>query len=153
MDYKHILVAVDLSKSSEIVISRAVSLAEKSTAKLSFIYADSNYVTNYMGLSNAGGVSNAALGSVVPKIVAVDEKSAIFKEELQALAEQADYPVSNTLAVMGDLNNEVKLAVKELDIDLLVCGHHHDFWRNLLSSVRQLISTPDTDLLLVQLDK
>lgn len=153
MGYQHLLVAVDLSKSSDILISKAVSLAKGSNAKLSFIYVDSNYVTNYMGLSNAGGVSNAALGSVVPKLVPVDEEHSIYKKELQALADQAGYPVANTFVVIGDLNNQLKMTVKEMDVDLLICGHHSDFWHRLLSSVGKLINTTFTDLLIIQLNK
>lgn len=153
MGYKHLLVAVDLSKSSDVLISKAVSLAKGCNAKLSFIYVDSNYVTNYMGLSNAGGVSNPTLGSVVPKLVPVDEKSEIYKTELQALAEQAGYPIANTLVVMGDLSDQLQLTVKEMEVDLLICGHHSDFWSRLLSSAGKLINTVLTDLLIIQLDK
>ena len=153
MGYKHMLVAVDLSKSSEEVISKAVSLAKDSNAELSFIYVDSDYVTNYMGLSNAGGVSNPTLGATVPKLVPVDDESYKFQEELQALADQTGYPVANTLVVMGDLNDKLQLTVKELGVDLLVCGHHCDFWSRWLSSVRKLINTTVTDLLIIQLEK
>ena len=153
MSYKHLLVAVDLSKSSDVLISKAVTLAKGSDAKLSLIYVDSNYVSNYMGLSNAGGVSNATLGSLVPKLVPVDASNGTHQEELQALAEQAGYPVTNALVVMGDLNNKLNLTVKEMEVDLLICGHHHSFWNRLVSSVRQLVNTSVTDLLIVQLDK
>lgn len=151
MSYKHLLVAVDLYQSSEEVINKAVSLAKDSNAKLSFIYVDSNYVTNYMGLSHAGGVSNATLGVVVPKLLPVDDQIDALQEKLHALAAQSDYPIANTLVVIGDLNDKLKLAVKELDVDLLICGHHSDFWSSLLSSVRKLINSITIDLLIIQL--
>jgi len=142
MSYKHILVAVDLSKSSEVVINKAISLARGANSKLSFIFVDVNYV------SSRGGIS--------PKVemdVPLDEQQAILQKELQALAEQADYPVANTLVVIGDLNEKLKTTVQEMDVDLLVCGHHHDFWSQLLSSARKLVNTAVTDLLIIYLEK
>ncbi len=142
MSYKHILVAVDLSKSSEVVINKAISLARGANSKLSFIFVDVNYV------SSIGGIS--------PKVemdVPLDEQQAILQKELQALAEQADYPVANTLVVIGDLNEKLKTTVQEMDVDLLVCGHHHDFWTRLLSSARKLVNTAVTDLLIIYLEK
>ncbi|MBE8571066.1 universal stress protein, partial [Vibrio sp. OPT46] len=40
MGYKHVLVAVDLSKSSQAVIEKAIMQADNSSSKLSFVYVD-----------------------------------------------------------------------------------------------------------------
>ena len=136
MSYKHILVAVDLTKSSEIVISKAVSLAKEANAKLSFIHVDPNH------LSTSGARSTSLLA--MPE---VDNRKE--KQELRALAARLDYPVENTLVVIGDLEVKLTTAVNQLDADLLVCGHHHDFWSRLLSSVRKIANTVNTDLLIV----
>lgn len=37
------------------------------------------------------------------------------------------------------------------DMDLVVCGHHQDFWSKLMSSARQLINTVHVDMLIVPL--
>lgn len=36
-------------------------------------------------------------------------------------------------------------------MDLVVCGHHQDFWSKLMSSARQLINTVHVDMLIVPL--
>jgi len=142
MGYNHILVAVDLSKSSEVVINKAVALARAADSKLSFIYVDASYIST-IALTNPK----------VDRVVAKDKEKSLLQKELQALADQADYPVANTLVVMGDLTEKLTTTVKEMDVDLLVCGHHHDFWSWLLSSVRKLVNTAVTDLLIISLDK
>ena len=50
MSYKHILVAVDLSDDSKVLIKKAVSLAKPLDAKVSFIHIDVNYAELYNGL-------------------------------------------------------------------------------------------------------
>ncbi|KAE9862303.1 hypothetical protein GP671_23475, partial [Escherichia coli] len=42
-------------------------------------------------------------------------------------------------------------AIKKYDMDLVVCGHHQDFWSKLMSSARQLINTVHVDMLIVPL--
>jgi universal stress protein A len=142
MSYKHILVAVDLSKSSEVLINKAISLARDANSKLSFVCVDVN------SISRIGGVSTK-----VEMDMPLDEKQAIMQKELQALAEQADYPIANTLVVIGDLNEKLKATVQELEVDLLVCGHHHDFWSRIVSSARKLVNAAVTDLLIIYIEK
>lgn len=147
MSYKHILVAVDLSKSSTRVINKAVALARSSNAKLSFIYVDASYISN-IGYTTTMGL----VKPVTDQVIADEKEVEELQKELQALAEQADYPVANTLVVMGKLTDKLKTTVQQLDIDLLVCGHHHDFWSRLLSSIPKIVNSTVTDILIVYLD-
>ncbi|WP_019613866.1 universal stress protein [Psychromonas ossibalaenae] len=144
MSYKHILVAVDLSKSSEKVINKAVELAKDADAKLSFIFVDVSFVS-----------SIALAQPKVEKLAAMNNEKEKHElhQQLQALADRCDYPVAETVVVMGDLNQKLHTAIKGLDIDLLVCGHHHDFWSNMTTSVKKFIKTAVSDLLIVYLDK
>jgi universal stress protein A len=141
MSYKHILVAVDLSDSSEFIINKAVALAKESNAKMSLIYVDVDYADNFTGLSY----------SEFNKLEPVSSRISSLEKELQALAEKTDYVISNTLFMSGDLNKKIQLTVKDIGADLLVCGHHHDFWSRFLSSVRQLLNSSSIDLLIIQL--
>ncbi|WP_028865352.1 universal stress protein [Psychromonas aquimarina] len=141
MSYKHILVAVDLSESSGIVIAKAVSLAKSFNARLSLIYVDIDYAAHYTGLSYAEFNKLETCGPA-------DES---LHKEMQMLADKTEYPVANCLCVTGDLNKKLNETIKNLNADLLVCGHHHDFWSRLLSSVRKLLNTSVTDLLIIQL--
>lgn len=141
MSYKHILVAVDLSQSSEKVLNRAVSLAKDTNAKLSLIFVDVDNVSNI-------GIANLEIATL-PSIA---EREKTLQQDLLSLASQADYPIENTIVVMGDFNRKVNAAVDKIGADLLVCGHHHDFWSRLLSAARKLVNSAVTDLLIVYLD-
>lgn len=140
MSYKHLLVAVDLSQSSEFILARAAALAKEGNAKISLIYVDVDYADNYTGLSY----------SQESKLEPVSQRTASLEKELQALAEKIDYPIANRVFLAGDLNKNLQATVKELGADLLVCGHHHSFWSHLLSSARKLVNTSLIDLLIIQ---
>ncbi len=55
--------------------------------------------------------------------------------------------------ICGDLSERVNQAVRDYQIDLLVCGHRQSFWSLLTSSARQLMNTVPCDLLVVPLQK
>ncbi|MBA5761279.1 universal stress protein [Vibrio sp. 404] len=128
MSYKHILVAVDLSHTSQVVINKAVSLAKSENCKLSFVFVD------------------------VDKIVLAPKEEQALHGELNTLAEQTDYPITDTIVVIGDLHIKLSAIVKEKDIDLVVCGHHHKFTSRLFSSIPKLANAVEADLLVVYLD-
>ncbi|MEZ8965839.1 universal stress protein [Vibrio breoganii] len=139
MSYKHIVVALDLGDHSEYLANRAAKLAKALDAELSFIHIDVNYSEVYTGLI---------------EVNLVDSQSATTKlstKKLQDLSEKLDYPVSNTLVGRGDLVEELSDAIKERGFDLVVCGHHHDFWGKLLSNTRHMIHDMPIDLLVVPL--
>lgn len=50
MAYKHILIAVDLSPESKVLVEKAVSMARPYNAKVSLIHVDVNYSDLYTGL-------------------------------------------------------------------------------------------------------
>ena len=50
MAYKHILIAVDLSPESKVLVDKAVSMARPYNAKVSLIHVDVNYSDLYTGL-------------------------------------------------------------------------------------------------------
>ncbi|WP_074020726.1 universal stress protein UspA [Xenorhabdus thuongxuanensis] len=139
MAYKHILVAVDLSPESQILVEKAVSLAKPYNAKISLIHVDVNYSDLYTGLIDVN------LGDMQERIA--DET----RNSLKELSASADYPVQETLSGSGDLGQVLVDAIKQYDMDLVVCGHHQDFWSKLMSSARQLINTVHVDMLIVPL--
>ena len=112
MAYKHILIAVDLSPESKILVEKAVSMARPYNAKVSQIHVDVNY---------------------------------------SDLSTNAGYPITETLSGSGDLAQVLVDAIKKYDMDLVLCGHHQDFWSKLMSSARQLINTVHIDMLIVPL--
>ena len=129
MSYQHILVAVDLTQTSQEVIDKAVSLAKDAQCKLSFAHVDVDRV-------------------------AFEQKDKItLEEKLQTLAEQSDYPVSDTIVVNGDLHIKLAGIVKKMDIDLVVCGHHHKLFSRIFSSIPKLANAVEADLLVVYLNQ
>ena len=119
MAYKHILIAVDLSPESQLLVDKAVSLARPYDAKISLIH--------------------------------VERISEETHTALKELSTNAGYPISETLSGSGDLGQVLVDAIKKYDVDLVVCGHHQDFWSKLMSSARQLINTVHIDMLIVPL--
>ncbi|WP_415231892.1 universal stress protein [Psychromonas sp.] len=142
MNYEHILVTVNLTKINQEVIDKALSLAKATGAKVSFIHVDISCVDNASILRKDDRCSDEVLSK------SKDE----LQRQLQALAERADYPISNTLVVSGGLRYKLEETVRKMDVDLLVCGHHHNFWSRIVSSVRELVDTSPIDLLIVHLN-
>ncbi|WP_086981970.1 universal stress protein [Vibrio aphrogenes] len=140
MTYKHILVAVDLSDDSEILVKKAADLAKACDAKLSLIHIDVNFTDMYTGFMeiNFAETQNAMLESAQKKI--------------QTLVKAINYPISETIVSSGDLCNEIANAIEGIHVDLVLCGHHKDFWSKLLSTSRQLINDTSVDMLIVPLE-
>lgn len=142
MKYKHILVALDLSDDSapsDLVVSKAVSLAKNLDAKLSFVHVDISHLDNdILDYDNA-------------EKRLLDEKYNDLLVQLKALCEPIGYPVSNTLIIGGEVEEKLIQEVKELGVDLLVSGHHHGFWNRWWSSAHKLLDLTVVDLLLVRI--
>ena len=139
MAYKHILVAVDLSPESNVLVQKAVSMAKPYNAKVSLIHVDVNYSDLYTGLIDVN------LGDMQQRIT--DET----RNALKDLSDNSGYEIQETLSGSGDLGQVLVDAIKKYDMDLVVCGHHQDFWSKLMSSARQLINTVHVDTLIVPL--
>lgn len=139
MAYKHILVAVDLSPESEVLVSKAVSMAKPYNAKVSLIHVDVNYSDLYTGLIDVN------LGDMQQRITGETSNS------LKNLAKNSGYEIQEMLSGSGDLGQVLVDAIRKYDMDLVVCGHHQDFWSKLMSSARQLINTVHVDMLIVPL--
>ncbi|MDR5610046.1 MULTISPECIES: universal stress protein UspA [Arsenophonus] len=139
MAYKHILVTVDLSPESKVLVDKAVSMAKPYNAKVSLIHVDVNYSDLYTGLIDVN------LGDMEQRITKETHHA------LTKLAKEADYKIEKELSGRGDLGQVLVDAIKEYKVDLVVCGHHQDFWSKLMSSARQLINTVHVDMLIVPL--
>ncbi|MGL5763472.1 MAG: universal stress protein UspA [Plesiomonas shigelloides] len=139
MAYQHLLVAVDLSPESHYLLKKAIGVAKRNDAKVSLIHVDVNYSDLYTGLIDVN------LGDIQQKIY--EETHSALRE----LALNAVYPITETLSGSGDLGQVLMDAIKQYDVDLLVCGHHQDFWSKLMSSARQLINNIPIDMLIVPL--
>mgnify|MGYP002700002968 CR=1 FL=1 len=85
MAYKHILIAVDLSPESKVLVEKAVSMARPYNAKVSLIHVDVNYSDLYTGLIDVN------LGDMQKRI------SEETHHALTELSTNAGYPITETL--------------------------------------------------------
>lgn len=139
--YKHILVAVDLSEESLILLRKGAKLAAQNEAKLSVIHVDVNFSDLYTGLIDIN------MSSIQDSVS--DETLTALEE----LASKVDYPVSERLNGSGDFSQVLEDAVEKYQIDLLVTGHHQDFWSKFMSSTRQVMNNVSVDMLVVPLTR
>lgn len=139
--YKHILVAVDLSEESAYLVQRAAEVAERHKAKLSIIHVDVNFSDVYTGLID------------VNMSTMQDRISSETQEALEALAHHINYPITEKLSGTGELETVLDDAIKNYQVDLLVTGHHKDFWSKLISSTRQVMNAVEIDMLVIPLKK
>lgn len=91
MAYKHILIAVDLSPESKVLVEKAVSMARPYNAKVSLIHVDVNYSDLYTGLIDVN------LGDMQKRI------SEETHHALTELSTNAGYPITETPSGSGDL--------------------------------------------------
>ena len=137
--YNHVLVAVDLSDESAFLLEKAAKIAKRNDAKLSIIHVDVNFSDLYTGLIDVN------MSSMQDRI------STETHQALTQLAEQAGYPITEKLSGSGDLGQVLTDAIEQYDVDLLVTGHHQDFWSKLMSSTRQVMNNIAIDMLVVPL--
>ena len=85
------------------------------------------------------------------RAVTFDEVANAYYDQVKALIEGGvDLLLIET--IFDTLNAKAAIyAIKKYDMDLVVCGHHQDFWSKLMSSARQLINTVHVDMLIVPL--
>ncbi|STL22214.1 universal stress protein A [Escherichia coli] len=102
MAYKHILIAVDLSPESKVLVEKAVSMARPYNAKVSLIHVDVNYSDLYTGLIDVN------LGDMQKRI------SEETHHALTELSTNAGYPITETLSGSGDLGQVLVDAIKEI---------------------------------------
>lgn len=92
MAYKHILIAVDLSPESKVLVEKAVSMARPYNAKVSLIHVDVNYSDLYTGLIDVN------LGDMQKRI------SEETHHALSELSTNAGYPITETLSGSGAIS-------------------------------------------------
>lgn len=81
-----------------------------------------------------------------------DNVSVETTKALDELASKINYPVSEKLNGTGDFSQVIEEAVSKYGIDLLITGHHQDFWSKFMSSTRQVMNNVAIDMLVVPLD-
>lgn len=133
--YKHILVAVELSNDSDPLIDKASEFAQKFGADISYIYIDSSYgeiYTEFYDMNDPESHTNFP-----------EKTNKYFERFIQ----RSKVPVKHALIGVGNIGKRLPEVIKKHEIDLLICGHHHDFWSHIVSTSRQLINISSIDIL------
>ncbi len=142
MKYKHILVALELTEENKVLINKAVAMADTFGADVSFIHVD------------------GAVGEIYPELIDIqqdpdkkplNQRGNDLLHQFQKYASDTypDVPVKHFWVGTGSLSSKLKRMIEENNYDLLICGHHHDFWNNLVSYSRELINKSPVDILVV----
>ena len=142
-EYRHILVAVDLTRDSHKVLERAVQIAERNQgAKLSIMHT-----LEPLGFAYGGDIP-MDLTSIQDQL---DEHAK------QRLAEIADDRVSreNQHVLVGMPDTEIHRFAEENDVDLIVVGSHgrHGFALLLGSTSTGVLHGAQCDVLAVRVGK
>ncbi|WCE30314.1 universal stress protein [Vibrio sp. SCSIO 43137] len=141
MSYQHILVAVDLTEESRILVEKATALAKALNSELSLIHVEQRFGEIYPGqVTNAEIISHASEKAIKQS-----------HQVLQVFIDNSDYPIKMSLVGAGDIVDELEDAVRLHHVDLIVCGHHQDFWHSILSSAKQILKSSPIDILIVPL--
>lgn len=135
--YQHILAAIDLRSDDHQVLEKAIALAKTHSAKLSVIHVDVDLREIYTEMIDIdiGDLQDHALQET--------------KLKMEQLLADLNFPLEKKLVISGDLSEQVNEAVVRYGVDLLVCGHHQNFWSLLISSARQLMNSVECDMLVV----
>ena len=137
MKYKHILVALELSEETNVLIDRAVFLAKLLNAEVSFVHIDGTHGEIYPELIDIKkSPDETPLGE--PKM-----------EQLRAFDTNTDYPIKHFLIGTGDLSSKLQDIIQDNGVELIICGHHHDFWSKIISYSKHLINKSPVDILVV----
>ncbi|MDR5894006.1 MULTISPECIES: universal stress protein [Halomonas] len=142
-EYRHILVAVDLTKDSHKVLERAAQIAERNqNAKLSIMHT-----LEPLGFAYGGDIP-MDLTSIQDQL---DEHAK------QRLAEIADdrVPRENQHVLVGMPDTEIHRFAEENDVDLIVVGSHgrHGFALLLGSTSTGVLHGAQCDVLAVRVGK
>ncbi len=144
MKYQHILVALELTEENKVLINKAVAMADTFGADISLIHVD------------------GAVGEIYPELLDIqqnpDQKPLNHhgNEQLHQLQKQLsetypNFPIKHFWVGTGNLSSKLKRMIETHDYDLLICGHHHDFWSGIVSYSRELINKSPVDILVVPL--
>lgn len=137
MNYKHILVALELTEESKVLVDKAIYLAKLTNAELSFIHIDGSH------------------GEIYPEVVDLQTETnhppfgEHMIEHVREFESYSSLPIKHILLGTGDLADKLSATIESNNVDLLLCGHHHDFWSKIVSYSKHLVDASPVDILVV----
>jgi universal stress protein A len=144
-DYRHLLVALDLTPQSKMIAQRAVDIGQRYQAKISLLH-----VVEYVPID----VLDPSGDGLLPMTLSVEQDLAdIAQQRLQALAQELGLTDSACIIGAGAIKAEILRCATEHEADLIVLGHHERHGLAMFSSGTEsavLYSAP-CDLLAINL--
>jgi universal stress protein A len=141
-DYRKILVAVDLSGDSAVVIDKARHIAQANDAELSMVHVQEPLIVGY-----ALDVPTIDMASIHSELTAEAQK------RLGTLGASVDIPASRLHNLNGQPAREIRELAKKIHADLIVVGGHGKHGLDLLmgSTSTGVAHGITCDLLIVRL--
>ena len=142
-DYSKILIAVDLTKESSVIIDKARHIAKANNdAELSLVHVQMPLAVSY-----ALDIPSVSLADVEAELAEEGRK------RLLELGEQADVPAARLHFMIGQPAHEIRQLAKTLGADLIVTGGHGKHGLELLlgSTSTSVAHGVSCDLLIVKL--
>lgn len=142
-EYRHVLVAVDLTKDSHKVLERSLPIAERNGAKLSIMHT-----LEPLGFAYGGDIP-MDLTSIQDQL---DDHA---KHRLAEIAAPHNVPTENQHVVVGMPDTEIHRFAEENGVDLIVVGSHgrHGFALLLGSTSTGVLHGAKCDVLAVRVGK
>lgn len=138
MNYKNILVIVDLSPVSQTLVNKAVLVAKPYNSKIFLTQININYFEAYNGPIDVN-ISNV-----------VEEKVVNNDKTLNEFKFKAKYSFISNLKCNNNSTQLIDI-IKKYKIDLIITGYYQDFWSKLFFTTRQFINLLQIDTLVVPL--
>ncbi|MCM2131178.1 universal stress protein [Larsenimonas rhizosphaerae] len=138
--YQHILVAVDLTKDSHLVLKRALPIAERNGARISIIHT-----LEPLGFAYGGDIP-MDLSSIQ------DQLDTHARERLADIATPHGIKPEDQHVVVGMPDSEIQRFAKDRAVDLIVVGSHgrHGFALLLGSTSTGVLHGAECDVLAVR---
>ena len=140
-DYRQILVAVDFSTESRVVVNKALDISRRNNAGLSLIH-----VVEYTGSVYAGDIP-------LPEDLELDQRLADqAKGQLEAMAAELGIAESPRIVEIGVPKREIVRIAGEQGADLIVIGSHgrHGLQLLLGSTANGVLHLAECDVLAVR---
>lgn len=139
--YHHILVVIDLSADSRLIISRALALAAGSSATLHLLH-----VVEYVPMEPMGE-------TLLPTVQLETELVGRAKQRLAQLATELNLAAAGQIVAFGNIKTEIRNQAEQLGIDLIVVGNHrrHGLKALLNFTEDEVLHVAPCDVLAVQL--
>ena len=144
-DYKHVVAAIDLSRSSDQVLIKARDIARRNNARLSLLH-----VVEYIPPMDYGSepmISNWGVDE--------DEMQEQAERSLQNISKRHDLENADVNVLLGTPKHEISQFIKEQQCDLVVLGSHGRHGISLLlgSTANAVLHDMPCDILAVKIEE